>query len=142
MEIGDLLIKKHCEWFGEPYVGPAHKYCDPFIKLIINNGEFDEFKTDWVDNQVGWHSFDKTYYSPKISKDAQIRIEIWDYSGFNHYFDAIIDSKEMDINTLVHTNFINQTKSMLYLNSLWRDEIIDEDFIKLPKDDECAVSNK
>lgn len=144
MEIGDLLVNRHCDMFGPPFFGPDHKYCDPYIKLIINNGEFDEFKTDWADNQVGWHSFEKTYYSPKLPIDAKIRIEIWDYSGFRNYFDELIDFKEMDINTLVQTNLINETNSLLYLNSVWRNEIIEEDFIQLSAEElmRCSLSNK
>lgn len=49
--------------------------CDPYIKILVDDQEVFRTKTQWHQNLV---NFDETYISPRMKKDSNIVIEMWD----------------------------------------------------------------
>lgn len=68
-----------------------------------------------------WTIFDETYHTTKISKNSMVTIKVKDKDPAG--YDLLIDIT-MDINTLVTKTRIEQGISVLFLNSLWKDELI------------------
>lgn len=96
-----------------------NKYCDPFVKIYINDKEV--YETAVKDDVQNWTTYDEMYFSNKISKQSSIKFHVLDKNP-SLLLNTTMFEDTLNVETLVKRHLIQGDYSKLYVNAIWKDE--------------------